>query len=182
MQFALDEDQVAPSDMVRAFASEKLAPKAVEWDEKRHFPIAEMREGAALGMGGIYIREDMGGSALSRLAAILVFEALPTGCPAVAAYMSIHNMAAWMVDVYGSDEQRERWLPRLCTMELLANFCLTEPSSGSDAAALRIRATRDGDHYLLNGHKQFISGAGAGDLYVVGPCSTRRHARPVRNQ
>ena len=167
MQFALDDEQTALFEMAHAFASKKLGPKAVEWDEKKHFPIPEMREAAALGMGGVYIREDVGGSALSRLAAALIFEALATGCPAVAAYMSIHNMAAWMIDAFGSNEQRKKWLPRLCSMELLANYCLTEPSAGSDAAALRMRATRDGDHYVLKGQKQFISGAGAGDLYVV---------------
>jgi butyryl-CoA dehydrogenase len=166
-QFALEEENVALSDMARAFAAEKLAPHAIEWDEKKHFPVAEMREAAALGMGGIYIREDVGGSALSRLSAAVIFEALSTGCPAVAAYMSIHNMAAWMIDAYASAAQRERWLPKLCSMELLANYCLTEPGAGSDAAALRTRAGRDGDHYIVNGQKQFISGAGAGDLYVV---------------
>ena len=126
-----------------------------------------MRKAAALGMGGVYISEDVGGSALSRLDAALIFEALATGCPTVAAYMSIHNMAAWMIDAYGSDAQRKTWLPKLCTMELLASYCLTEPGAGSDAAALTTRAVRDGDDYVLNGQKQFISGAGAGDLYVV---------------
>jgi alkylation response protein AidB-like acyl-CoA dehydrogenase len=126
-----------------------------------------MRKAAALGMGGVYIAEDVGGSALSRLDAALIFEALATGCPTVAAYMSIHNMAAWMIDAYGSEAQRRQWLPRLCTMELLASYCLTEPSAGSDAAALATRAVREGDDYVLNGQKQFISGAGAGDLYVV---------------
>jgi alkylation response protein AidB-like acyl-CoA dehydrogenase len=166
-QFSLDADQVAIRDMARAFADEVFAPNALAWDEARHFPVAEMRKGAALGMGGIYIAEDVGGSGLSRLAATLIFEALATGCPTVAAYMSIHNMTAWMIDAYGSDEQRRQWLPKLCTMELLASYCLTEPSAGSDAAALATRAVRDGDHYVLNGQKQFISGAGAGDLYVV---------------
>jgi butyryl-CoA dehydrogenase len=118
-------------------------------------------------MGGVYIAEDVGGSALSRLDAALIFEALATGCPTVAAYMSIHNMSAWMIDAYGSEAQRRQWLPRLCTMELLASYCLTEPSAGSDAAALATRAVREGDDYVLNGQKQFISGAGAGDLYVV---------------
>jgi alkylation response protein AidB-like acyl-CoA dehydrogenase len=166
-QFSLDEDLIALFDMARAFASEKLAPNAVDWDEKKHFPVAEMREAAALGMGGICVREDMGGSELSRLAAALIFEALATGCPAVAAYVSIHNMVAWMIDSFGSNEQRMRWLPKLCTMELLASYCLTEPNAGSDAAALRTRAAHDGDHYVLNGQKQFISGAGSVDLYVV---------------
>ena len=166
-QFSLDADQAALFDMARAFAAEKFAPNAVEWDEKRHFPVAEMQEGAALGMGGIYIREDVGGSALSRLAATLIFEALATGCPTVSAFMSIHNMASWMIDSFGSDEQRQRWLPKLCTMETLASYCLTETAVGSDASALRTRAVRDGNHYILSGQKQFISGAGVAGLYVV---------------
>ncbi len=153
--------------MARAFAAAVFAPHAVAWDEAKHFPVAEMRKAAELGMGGVYISADVGGSALSRLDAALIFEALATGCPTVAAYMSIHNMSAWMIDAYGSDDQRKKWLPKLCTMELLASYCLTEPGSGSDAAALTTRAVRDGDHYVLNGQKQFISGAGAGDLYVV---------------
>jgi alkylation response protein AidB-like acyl-CoA dehydrogenase len=166
-QFALDADQAALRDMARSFADEMFAPNAIAWDEAKHFPVAEMRKAAALGMGGIYIRDDVGGSGLSRLAAALIFEALATGCPTVSAYMSIHNMAAWMIDAFGSDEQRNKWLPKLCTMELLASYCLTEPGAGSDAAALTTRAVRDGDHYVVNGQKQFISGAGAGDIYVV---------------
>ena len=165
--FALGEEQTAVRDMARAFAADVFAPQALAWDEARHFPVEEMRKAAELGMGGVYIAGDVGGSGLSRLDATLIFEALATGCPTVAAYMSIHNMSAWMIDAYGSQEQRTRWLPRLCTMELLASYCLTEPGSGSDAAALATRAVRDGDHYVLNGQKQFISGAGAGDLYVV---------------
>ncbi len=149
------------------FADEVFAPNAIAWDEAKHFPVAEMRKAAALGMGGIYVAEDVGGSGLSRLDAALIFEALATGCPTVAAYMSIHNMAAWMIDAFGSDAQRQQWLPKLCTMEFLGSYCLTEPGAGSDAAALATRAMRDGDHYVLNGQKQFISGAGAGDLYVV---------------
>ncbi len=166
-QFSLGEDQIALRDMARAFADDVFAPNALAWDEARHFPVAEMRKAAELGMGGVYISEDVGGSGLSRLDAALIFEALATGCPTVAAYMSIHNMSAWMIDAYGSDEQRKTWLLRLCSMELLASYCLTEPGAGSDAAALTTRAQRDGDDYLLNGQKQFISGAGAGDLYVV---------------
>ena len=166
-QFSLGEDQIALRDMARAFADDVFAPNALAWDEARHFPVAEMRKAAELGMGGVYISEDVGGSGLSRLDAALIFEALATGCPTVAAYISIHNMSAWMIDAYGSDEQRKTWLPRLCSMELLASYCLTEPGAGSDAAALTTRAQRDGDDYLLNGQKQFISGAGAGDLYVV---------------
>lgn len=165
--FALTEDQIAIRDMARAFAAEKLAPKAVEWDERKHFPVEEMREAAALGMGGVYVREDVGGSGLSRLDATLIFEALASGCPTVAAFISIHNMASWMIDAYGSQEQRERFLPRLTTMEHIASYALTEPGAGSDAAALKTRARRDGDHYVLDGAKQFISGAGASDLYVT---------------
>ncbi|MES2751242.1 MAG: isobutyryl-CoA dehydrogenase [Pseudomonadota bacterium] len=167
MQFALTEDQIAVRDMAREFAAEKIAPFAIKWDEEKFFPVDVMREAAALGMGGIYIRDDVGGSALTRFDAALIFEALAQGCPTVAAFISIHNMSAWMIDHFGSDEQRRKWLPRLCTMELIASYCLTEPGAGSDAAALSTRAVRDGDHYVLNGQKQFISGAGGSDLYVA---------------
>jgi alkylation response protein AidB-like acyl-CoA dehydrogenase len=166
-QFSLDADQIAIRDMARAFADEVIAPKALAWDETRHFPVAEMRKAAALGMGGVFISEDVGGSGLPRLTGTLIFEALATGCPTVAAYMSIHNMTASLIDIFGNAEQRQSWLPKLCTMELLASYCLTEPGAGSDAGALTTRATRDGNSYVLNGQKQFISGAGAGDLYVV---------------
>ena len=165
--FSLTEDQIAIRDMAASFAAETLAPHAVRWDEEKHFPIEEMRAAAALGMGGIYIRDDVGGSGLTRLDAALIFEALSTGCPTVAAYISIHNMCAWMVDRYGSDEQRQKFLPKLCTMEHLASYCLTEPGAGSDAAALKTKAVLDGDHYVLDGQKQFISGAGVSDIYVV---------------
>lgn len=167
MQFALTEDQIAVRDMAREFAAEKIAPFALKWDEEKFFPVDVMREAAALGIGGIYIRDDVGGSALTRFDAALIFEALATGCPTVSAFISIHNMASWMIDAYGSDAQRQKWLPRLCTMELIASYALTEPGAGSDAAALGTRAVRDGDHYILNGQKQFISGAGAGDIYVA---------------
>ena len=165
--FSLTEDQIAIRDMAASFAAESLAPHAVRWDEEKHFPVEEMRQAAALGMGGIYIRDDVGGSGLSRLDAAVIFEALSTGCPTVAAYISIHNMCAWMIDRYGSDEQRQKFLPKLCTMEHLASYCLTEPGAGSDAAALKTKAVLDGDHYVLDGQKQFISGAGVSDLYVV---------------
>ncbi len=166
-QFSLDADQIAVRDMARAFADEHFAPNAIAWDEAKHFPVAEMRKAAALGMGGAFIAENVGGSGLSRLTGTLIFEALATGCPTVSAYLSIHNMTAWLIDAFGSPAQRRRWLPKLCTMELLASYCLTEPGAGSDAAALTTRAVRDGDRYVLNGQKQFISGAGAGDLYLV---------------
>ncbi|KJC51325.1 acyl-CoA dehydrogenase [Bradyrhizobium sp. LTSP885] len=167
MQFALNEDQIAVRDMARAFAAEKIAPHALEWDETKHFPVDVMREAASLGIGGIYIRDDVGGSAMTRFDAALIFEALATGCPTTSAFISIHNMASWMIDAYGNDTQRHKWLPKLCTMEFLASYALTEPGAGSDAAALRTRAVRDGDHYVLNGQKQFISGAGSTDLLVA---------------
>ncbi|KXO76278.1 isobutyryl-CoA dehydrogenase [Brucella anthropi] len=166
-QFELNEDQLAIQDMARAFASDRVAPYALEWDREKHFPVDVLQETGPLGMGGIYVREDIGGSALKRLDAVLIFEALATACPSFSAFVSIHNMAAWMIDTYGNDEQRQRFLPKLTSMESLASYCLTEPGSGSDAAALRTRATRDGDHYILNGSKQFISGAGATDVYVT---------------
>lgn len=165
--FALPEDQIALRDTARAFAAEKIAPFALKWDEEKHFPLETIREAATLGMGGIYIRDDVGGSGLTRLDAALIFEALAQGCPTVSAYISIHNMAAWMIDAFGSVDQRTRFLPKLCSMEYLASYCLTEPGAGSDAAALRTTAKRDGECYVLNGAKQFISGAGASDLYVV---------------
>lgn len=167
MQFALNEDQIAVRDMARDFAAEKIAPFALKWDEEKHFPVDVMREAASLGIGGIYIKDDVGGSALTRFDATLIFEALAQGCPTVSSFISIHNMASWMIDAYGSNEQRHKWLPKLCTMELLASYCLTEPGAGSDAAALRTRAVREGDHYVLNGQKQFISGAGSTDLLVA---------------
>ncbi len=165
--FSLNEDQIAIRDMALAFAAEKLAPDALRWDEEKHFPVDVMREAAALGMGGVYVREDVGGSGLTRLDAALIFEALATGCPTISAYLSIHNMCAWMIDAHGDDAQRQAWLPGLCSMDMLASYCLTEPGAGSDAAALRTRAVRDGDHYVVNGVKQFISGAGVSDLYVT---------------
>ena len=166
--FGLNEDRIAIRDMALAFARDRIAPHALEWDEKRFFPVDVIRETAALGLGGIYVREDVGGSGLTRFDAALIFEALATGCPAVSAFISIHNMCAWMIDSFGSQAQRETFLPRLLSMERLASYCLTEPGAGSDAAALSTRATREGDHYVLNGQKQFISGAGNDyDFYVV---------------
>ncbi|MDQ0506308.1 acyl-CoA dehydrogenase family protein [Xanthobacter agilis] len=165
--FTLSDDQIAIRDMARDFATAEIAPNAVAWDEAKHFPVETLRAAAALGMGGIYVREDVGGSGLSRLDAALIFEALATGCPGTAAYLSIHNMATWMIDRFGSDDQRARWVPQLATMACLASYGLTEPGAGSDAAALKTRAVRDGDHYIVDGQKQFISGAGASDIHVV---------------
>src|SRR3979409_694452 len=166
MQFALNEDQIAVRDMARDFAAEKNAPHASRWEGEKHFPVDVMREAAKLGIGGVYIRDDVGGSALSRFDAALIFEALAQGCPTVSAFISIHNMASWMIDAFGNDSQRKRWLPKLCTMELLASYCLTEPGAGSDAAALRTRAVRVAPSAVIHGQKQFISGAGKGDLDV----------------
>ncbi|MFF3095056.1 acyl-CoA dehydrogenase family protein [Streptomyces cyaneofuscatus] len=163
----LSDDQLAVVETTLDFAQEHLAPHAVAWDQDKHFPVDVLRKAAGLGLGGVYVREDLGGSGLSRSDGVLVFEALATGCPSVAGYLSIHNMVAWMVDTYGTESQRGRYLPELCTMEQLGSYCLTEPGAGSDAAALRTRAVRDGDHYVLTGTKQFISGAGATHLYVV---------------
>jgi alkylation response protein AidB-like acyl-CoA dehydrogenase len=167
LSFELGEDQSAIREMASAFAAEHLAPFAIQWDQKKFFPVETMRQAAALGMGGIYVDEAHGGSGLSRLDAALIIEALATGCPSVAAYISIHNMVAGMIDRYGDAAQRARFLPQLCSMTQLASYCLTEPAAGSDAAALRAKAVRDGDHYIVNGVKQFISGAGAADIYAV---------------
>jgi alkylation response protein AidB-like acyl-CoA dehydrogenase len=167
MDFTLTEDQQAIQDMARAFAAAEMAPHSARWDEEKHFPVDVLRAAAALGLGGIYVKEDVGGSALSRLDATLIFEALSQGDVSTAAFLSIHNMASWMIDRFGSDELRQRYLPRLTTMELIASYCLTEPGAGSDAASLRTTARREGETYVLNGAKAFISGAGVSDVYVV---------------
>src|ERR1700722_251206 len=166
--FSLSADQRAIRDMAKKFAEDRFAPNAISWDEAKHFPIDELREAAALGMGAIYVREESGGSGMSRLDASLIFEARATGCPSTAAYLSIHNMVAWMIDRFGSPELIGRFMPKLATMEHLSSYCLTEPGAGSDAAALKTRAKRDGNSsYVLDGVKQFISGAGAADVYLV---------------
>ncbi|MBB5914895.1 hypothetical protein BJY24_003762 [Nocardia transvalensis] len=165
--FQLDEDERAITETARGFADELLAPHALEWDERKHFPVDVVRKAGSLGMGGVYVGEDVGGSGLRRLDAVRVFEQLATGCPAIAAYISIHNMVAWMIDSYGNEAQRHRWLPGLTAMDQLGSYALTEPGVGSDAAALSTKAVRDGDDYLLTGVKQFISGAGSTDVYVV---------------
>jgi alkylation response protein AidB-like acyl-CoA dehydrogenase len=167
MNFLLSEEQRAVQETALAFARERIAPKAAEWDETGHFPVDVIRDTAALGMATIYVPEEKGGSGLKRLDGALIFEALSYGCPAIAAYISIHNMVAWMLGRYGTDEQVARWMPALASMEKLASYGLTEPGAGSDAAALETRAEHSGGHYVLNGTKQFISGAGATDLYFV---------------
>ncbi|MFD9060958.1 acyl-CoA dehydrogenase family protein [Kitasatospora purpeofusca] len=163
----LTDDQRAIAETTRAFADEHLAPNAVEWDLAKHFPVDVLRKAGELGLAGVYVREENGGSGLTRRDGAVAFEALATGCPSIAAYLSIHNMVAWMVDRHGDDAQRARWLPRLCTAEGLASYCLTEPGAGSDAAALTTRAVRDGGHWVLDGVKQFISGAGSAQVYLV---------------
>jgi alkylation response protein AidB-like acyl-CoA dehydrogenase len=167
VDFSLSEDQRAIEDAARTFAAAEFAPHSARWDEEKHFPVEVMRKAAELGFAGLYVREDVGGSALSRLDASIVFEQLSYGDVAVSAFISIHNMASWMIDRFGSEDLRQRYLPRLVTMELIASYCLTEPGAGSDAAALRTSARKDGESYVLNGSKAFISGAGTSDLYIV---------------
>jgi len=166
MDFDLSEEQRAVQDTAREFARAEMMPHARAWDEGEIFPVETLRKVAALGFGGIYVKDDVGGSALTRLDATLIFEELAQGCTSTAAYISIHNMAAWMIDAFGDEAQRRRLLPKLCTMEHFASYCLTEPDSGSDAASLKTRAVRDGEHYVLNGAKAFISGGGVSDIYV----------------
>jgi alkylation response protein AidB-like acyl-CoA dehydrogenase len=166
MDFALNEDERAIEEVARRFSRDRLAPFAAEWDETAHFPVDRLKEAAALGFAGIYVKSDMGGSEMSRLDAAIIMEELSAGCTSTAAFISIHNMASWMIDRYASEAQRQRFLPALTTMEKIASYCLTEPGSGSDAAALKTRAVKDGDDYVLNGSKAFISGAGVSDVYV----------------
>jgi len=165
--YAVTEDQRAIVQMVRQFAAESLAPNAAEWDETHHFPVDVLRRAGDLGMGGIYASEQYGGSGLSRADAVLIFEELAKGDTTIAAYISIHNMVTWMIDSFGSDSQRAAWVPQLASMEALGSYCLTEPGAGSDAAALTTRAERDGADYVINGVKQFISGAGVSSIYIV---------------
>ncbi|MFC5374571.1 isobutyryl-CoA dehydrogenase [Brevundimonas faecalis] len=167
MDFALNDDQRAIQDAARAFAEAELAPHSAQWDEDKHFPVDVLKAAAEMGFAGIYTGEEHGGMGLGRVEAALIFEELSRGDVATAAFISIHNMATWMIDKFGSDELRARFVPSLVGMEKIASYCLTEPGSGSDAAALRTTAVRDGDHYVLNGAKAFISGAGTSDVYVV---------------
>lgn len=167
MTTRLNEEQVMIQDMAKRFAADRLAPHTSEWDETKHFPVDVIKETASLGFAGIYVGEDVGGSSLGRLDAALIFEQLSYGDVSTAAFISIHNMASWMIDRFGSDTQRKEWLPKLTSMDLIASYCLTEPGSGSDAVAMKTTAVRDGDTYVLNGSKQFISGAGTSDVYVL---------------
>lgn len=161
------EERAAIVDAVRDFAETELAPHALEWDAAKHFPVDTLRRAGDLGLGAVYAGEDVGGSGLSRRDAVAIFEELAKGDPAIAAYISIHNMVVWMIDTYGTDAQRREWVPRLATMAELGSYCLTEPGAGSDAAAIATSAIRDGDEYVITGVKQFISGAGSSAVYVV---------------
>ena len=166
-QFVLTEDQLAIQDMARKFTADRITPFAAKWDEEHHYPIDVWKAAGELGFGAIYVSEEMGGIGLGRLEAALIMEAMAYGCPATSAYISIHNMAAWMIDTFGGDELKARYLPEMVSMEKIASYCLTEPGSGSDAAALKTTAKLEGDHYVINGTKQFISGGGVNDIYVV---------------
>jgi alkylation response protein AidB-like acyl-CoA dehydrogenase len=163
----LTDDQREFHNMAVEFAKNEMSPYAEEWDKKKHFPIDTLRAAAALGFGGMYVRDDIGGTGLTRKDAAVVFEALATGCVSTTAYITIHNMCAWMIDAFGNQEQREKYLPKLVTMESFASYCLTEPGAGSDAASLSTKAVRDGDNYILNGSKAFISGGGTSDVYLI---------------
>ena len=166
-QFQLTDDQLAIQEMAQRFTADNITPHAAEWDETHHFPREVIKQTGELGFGAIYVSEDSGGIALGRLEAALIMEAMAYGCPATSAFISIHNMAAWMIDTFGSQVLKDRYLPDLVTMDKLASYALTEPASGSDAAALKTSARLDGDHYVVNGTKQFISGSGVNDVYVV---------------
>jgi hypothetical protein len=167
VDFTLSEDERALEDAARTFAEAELAPHSARWDEEAYFPVEVLRKAAELGFASLYVKEDVGGSGLTRLDAAIVFEALAAGDVSTAAFLSIHNMASWMIDRFAGEALRQRYLPRLARMELIASYCLTEPGAGSDAASLKTSARREGDDYVLNGAKAFISGAGVSDIYVV---------------
>lgn len=166
-QFDLTDDQRQIQDLARQFTAAEITPHAAEWDEKHHFPRATVQKAAELGFGAIYVSEESGGIGLGRLESALIFEAMSYGCPSTSAFISIHNMAAWMIDRFGSQAVKDKYLPSMIGMERLGSYCLTEPSSGSDAAALKTRAVRDGDHYVVSGSKAFISGGGENEIYVT---------------
>jgi alkylation response protein AidB-like acyl-CoA dehydrogenase len=167
MTMLFSDEQIMIRDMARKFAEDELQPHSEEWDQTSHFPVDVIRKAAELGFASIYVKEDVGGAGLTRTDAALIFEQLAYGDVSTAAFISIHNMASWMIDTFGAEEQRQTWLPRLTTMELIASYCLTEPGAGSDAASLKTKAVREGDEYVITGTKQFISGAGTSDVYVL---------------
>jgi acyl-CoA dehydrogenase len=166
-QFSLTDDQLAIQDMARKFTADRITPHAAKWDEEHHYPVDVWKAAGELGFGAIYVSEENGGIGLGRVEAALIMEAMAYGCPSTSAYISIHNMVAWMIDKFASDELKSRYLPKLVSMEQIGSYCLTEPGSGSDSAALKTTARLDGDHYVINGTKQFISGGGVNDIYAV---------------
>lgn len=167
MDFSLNEDQRAIQEMARTFTADMITPEAHKWDEDKVWPVEVAKAAGELGFGSIYVSEEGGGCGLSRVESVLIFEQLSQGCPSTAAMISIHNMATWMIDCFGNDEQRERFVGDLATLQKMASYCLTEPGAGSDAASLKTKAVKDGDEYVLNGAKAFISGGGESDVYVV---------------
>lgn len=166
MDFELNEEQLSFKKLARDFADRELAPFAKEWDETFFFPVETLKKAASIGLAGICVNPDAGGTGLTRLDSAIIFEELSTGCVSTAAYLSVHNMVGWLIDHYASDELRHEWLPKLTRMDVLGSYCLTEPNSGSDAASLKTTAVRDGDHYILNGTKAFVSGGSVSDVYI----------------
>jgi alkylation response protein AidB-like acyl-CoA dehydrogenase len=173
-QFDLTDEQRQIQEMARAFTADALTPHAGEWDEKHIFPRDTIKAAAELGFGAIYVSEESGGIGLGRLEAALIMEAMAYGDPSTSAFISIHNMAAWMIDRFGAARVKEKYLPSMVTMDQLGSYCLTEPGSGSDAAALKTRAVKDGDHYVVSGSKAFISGGGENEIYVTRPGPAQR--------
>ena len=166
-QFSLTEDQLAIQEMAQKFTADAITPFAAEWDEKHIFPRDTVKQAAELGFGGIYVSEESGGIGLGRLESAIIMEAMAYGCPSTSAFISIHNMASWMIDTFGSQAVKDKYLPALVPMEKISSYCLTEAGAGSDAASLKTKAVRDGDDYIVNGSKQFISGGGANEIYVT---------------
>lgn len=166
-QFDLTEDQLAIQDMARKFTANAITPYAAEWDEKHVFPHDTIKAAADLGFGGIYVSEKSGGIGLGRLESALIMEAMAYGCPSTSAFISIHNMSSWMIDAFGSDAVKAKYLPSLVPMEKIASYCLTEAGAGSDAASLSTKAEKDGSDYIITGSKQFISGGGVNEIYVT---------------
>ena len=167
IQFDLTEDQRAIQEMAQRFTADAITPHAAKWDEEHHFPRDVVKAAAELGFGGIYVSEESGGIGLGRLESAIIMEALAYGCPSTSAFISIHNMSAWMIDRFGAAEVKAKYLPDLVPCEKIASYCLTEPSAGSDAASLRTKAVRDGDDYVVTGSKAFISGGGENEVYVT---------------
>ena len=166
-QFSLTEDQLAIQEMAQKFTADAITPFAAEWDEKHIFPRDTIKQAADLGFGGIYVSEESGGIGLGRLESAIIMEAMAYGCPSTSAFISIHNMASWMIDTFGSQAVKDKYLPELVPMEKISSYCLTEAGAGSDAASLKTKAVRDGDDYIVNGSKQFISGGGENEIYVT---------------